>query len=73
MSFNPDSTKQAEEVVSFFKKNLSILLSLFFNNLKFEQTEAQTYLGLNLDQILTFQHNTMQIKNKGTYKGSCSP
>ena len=57
MSFNPDPTKQAKEII-FSKKIISgTHPSLFFNNSLIEQDTTQKHLGLRLDHKLTFQYN----------------
>ena len=63
MLFNPDFTKQANEIV-FSKKIIpENHPSLFFNNSLIEQATTQKHLGLTLDQKLTFQYNVNK-KNK---------
>ena len=56
MSFNPDHTKQAKEVI-FSKKKIipATHPSLFFNNSLIEQDTTQKHLTLTLDHKLTFQ------------------
>ena len=52
MSFNPDPTKQAKEVIFSKKKNSwysSSHPSLFFNNSLIEQDTTRKHLGLTLD------------------------
>ena len=57
MSFNPDPTKQAKEII-FSKKIISgTHPSLFFNNSLIEQDTTQKHLGLTLDHKLTFQYH----------------
>ena len=64
MSFNPDPTKQAKEVIfSKKKKNPGTHPSLFFNNSLIEQVTTQKHLGLTIDHKLTFQyHENKKIK-----------
>ena len=55
MFFNPDSTKQAKEVI-FSKKKKKILGThpwLFFNNSRIEQDNSK-HLSLTLDHKVTF-------------------
>ena len=55
ISFNPDPTKQVEEVVFSRKIIPCTHPSLFLNNSLIEQTTIQKHLGLTLDQKVTFQ------------------
>ena len=61
MWFNPDPTKQAEEVIfstkNLKKKKKSCYSSLFFNNSLIEEDSTQKHLGLPLDDKLTFQYH----------------
>ena len=73
MSFNPDPTKQAKEVIfstttTTTTKILGTHLSLFFNNLLTEQNTTQKHLGLTLDHKLTFQYRVNE-KIKKAMKG----
>ena len=66
MSFNPDHTKQAKEVI-FAKKKIipATHPSLFFNNSLIEQDTTQKHLTLTLDHKLTFQcHVKEKIKKR---------
>ena len=66
MSFNPDHTKQAKEVI-FSKKKIipATHPSLFFNNSLIEQDTTQKHLTLTLDHKLTFQcHVKEKIKKR---------
>ena len=58
MSFNPDLTKQAKEVI-FSKKKIvpGTHPSLIFYNSLIEQDTTQKHLGLTLDHKLTFQYH----------------
>ena len=68
MSFNPDPTKQAKEII-FSKKIISgTHPSLFFNNSLIEQDTTQKHLGLTLDHKLTFQYHVNK-KMKKAMKG----
>ena len=57
MSFNPDPTKQAKDVIFWRKKILDTHPSLFLNNLLIEQDTIQKHLSLRLDHRLTFQYH----------------
>ena len=60
MSFNPDPSKQAQEVTSSRKLQKISHPSIYFNNNPIEQVSSQKYLGMILDAKLNFQE---QIKN----------
>ena len=57
MSFKPNPTEQAKEVVFSKKEILGTHLSFFFNNSLTEQDTTQKHLGLTLDHKLTFQYH----------------
>ena len=63
MSFYPDITKQAQEIVFPRKKNDASHLSLYFNDARLQQQLAQKHLGLFLDEKLSFlEHIDVKIK-----------
>ena len=68
MYFNPDSTKQAVEVL-FSRKQLHVTLpKLTFNNSTISSEESTKHLGLILDKRLSFDHHLKEkisIANKG--------
>ena len=67
MSFNPDRTKPAHEVI-FCQKNKNIYPNLYFNNAPIVKTTSQKNLGHNLDVKLTFNnhiHETICKAMKG--------
>ena len=66
MSFNPDPTKQAKDVIFWRKKILGTHTSLFLNNLLIEQDTIQKHLGLRLDHRLTFQYHVNEKIKKAT-------
>ena len=68
MSFNPDPTKQAKEVIFSKKKNSWYSSFLFFNNSLTEQNTTQKHLGLMFDYKLTFQYHVNE-KLKKALKG----
>ena len=55
MSFNPDSNKQAQEVIFSRKLNKPNPPSLHFNNTVVIQSANQKLLGMILDTKLDFQ------------------
>ena len=61
MSFNPDSTKHAYEVVFSRKKNNIRYRSITFNNLLVERVQSQKRLGLTLDSRLNFSEHISSI------------
>ena len=60
MSFNPDPSKQAQEVTSSRKLQKISHPSIYFNNNPIEQVSFQKHLGKILDAKLNFQEH---IKN----------
>ena len=54
MSFNPDVSKQAQEVVFSRQKNISNHPAVLFNNLPINRKSTQKHLGLLLDEKLNF-------------------
>ena len=56
MSFNPDVSKQAQEVIFSRKKNFSYPVA-FFNNLPINRKSTQKHLGLWLDEKLIFSEH----------------
>ena len=49
MSFKPDPTKQAQEVIFSRNTTKTIHPKIFFNNIPVIKTDSQKYLGLDLD------------------------
>ena len=68
MSFNPDSSKQAQEVIFSSKINKVYHPPLLFNNSAVQQISSQKHLGIHLDEGLTFKYHIDKIINK-TNKG----
>ena len=64
MSFNPDPSKQAQEVI--FSRKIKKLPhpSLVFNNNNVLQTSSQKHLGVTLDVKLTFDEHLNNVLNK---------
>ena len=58
MSFNPDRTKQAQEIIFSRKKNATTHPPLFFNNSEIKLSSNQKHLGLTLDSKLSFNEHT---------------
>ena len=63
MSFNPDISKQAQEVIFSRKKNINNHPIVFFNNLPINRKSTQKHLGLLLDEKLVFsEHINEELK-----------
>ena len=58
MSFNPDPSKQAQEI-AFGRKELNLYIR--FNNNNMFQTSSQKPLDVVLDERLTFEDNFKMI------------
>ena len=68
MIFNPDASKQAQEIIFSRKPNASNHATVFFNNVPVIRDNIQRHLGLFLDSKLSFfDHINEKIKN--TTKG----
>ena len=67
MSFNPDRTKQAQEIIFSRKKNATTHAPLFFNNSEIKLSLNQKHLGLTLDSKSFNEHINDKIHqaNKG--------
>ena len=57
MSFNPDVSKQAQEIIFSRKKNINNHPVVFFNNLSINRNSTQKHLGLLLDEKLNFSEH----------------
>ena len=64
MSFNPDPSKQAQEVIFSRKIQKTCHPSIYFNNKSVKQVPSQKHLGLILDSKLNFQEHLQNILNK---------
>ena len=64
MSFNPDPSKQAQEVTFSRKVQITCHPSIYFNNKSFKQVPSQKNLGLILGSKLNFQEHLKNILNK---------
>ena len=68
MPFNPDVSKQAQEVVFSHKSHKLPHPPVLFNNVPVKRCSIQKHLGIHLDEKLNFnQHVTEKITktNKG--------
>ena len=64
MTFNPDSSKQAQEIIFSRKLKEAIHPLLLFNNNNVSQVNFQTHLGVILDVKLTFEEHLKNVFNK---------
>ena len=64
MSFDPDPSKQAQEVIFSRKINKVYHPTLLFNNSTVQQISSQKHLGIHLDEELTFKHHINEKINK---------
>ena len=64
MSFNPDPSKQAQEVIFSRKIKKSNRPELIFNNIPVNQTPYQKYLSMFLGDKLNFGEHLKYITNK---------
>ena len=64
MSFNPDPSKQAQEVIFSRKVQKTCHPSIYFSNKSVKQVSSQKHLGLILDSKLNFQEHLKNILNK---------
>ena len=64
MIFNPDTSKQAQEVVFSRKTEKVNHMSLTFNVKPVAQTSHQKHLGLYIDEKLNFSHHIKEIISK---------
>ena len=63
MSFNPDITKEAQEIIFSKMKANTSHPSFYFNNARIQLQSAQKHLGLFLDEKLLFlEHIHLKIK-----------
>ena len=68
MGFNPDLTKQAQEIIFSGKSHSLKHPDLYFNSLVVEKVKIQKCLGLKLDKKLTVKEHLKDkfaIANKG--------
>ena len=64
MSFNPDPSKQAQEVIFSRKLQKISHPSIYFNNIPIEQVSSQKHLGMILDAKLNFQEHIKNLLTK---------
>ena len=64
MSFNPDPSKQAQEIIFSRKKMKSSNPSVYFNNIPVSSTSVHKHLGMLLNDKLGYEHHLKFIFNK---------
>ena len=64
MTFNPDRSKQAQEIIFSRKLKKAIHPRLLFNNNNVSQVNFQTHLGIILEVKLTFEEHLKNVFNK---------
>ena len=64
MSFNPDPSKHAQEVIFSRKLQKSVYSPLHFNNIAMTQSTIQKHLGILFDVKLDFQGYLKNIYSK---------
>ena len=61
MSFNPDPSKQAQEVIFSRKLQKISHPSIYFNSNPIEQVSSKKHLGMILDAKLNFQEHMKNL------------
>ena len=64
MSFNPDPSKQAQEVILSRKAKKEYLPPLAFNNNNASETNSQKHVSVVLDNLLSFEDHLKLTLNK---------
>ena len=64
MSFNPDPSKQAQEVIFSRKKMKPSYPSVYFNNIPLSSTSVHKHLGMLLVDKLSYEHHLKFVLNK---------
>ena len=64
MSFNPDISKQAHEVIFSHKRSITCHPPLTFNNIPVAQTNSQKHLRMRLDKKLNFEEQLKKVESK---------
>ncbi len=65
MTFNPDITKQAIEVICSWKKNKPVHPPLQFDRIPVARKSSTKHLGIILDERLTFQGRSQDFQRGG--------
>ena len=64
MSFNPDPSKQAQEITFSRKKMKSSHPSVYFYNIPVSSTSVHKHLGMLLNDKLSYEHHLKSALNK---------
>ena len=64
MSFNPDPSKEDQEVIFSHKLQKISHPSIYFNNNPIEQVSSQEHLGMILDTKFNFQEHIKKLLTK---------
>ena len=64
MSFNPDISKQAHEIIFSRKNLLTFHPPLTFNSIPVAQKNCQKHLGMQLDKKLNFDEHLGKVESK---------
>ena len=64
MSYNPDISKQAHEVIFSHKRSIASHPPLPFNNIPVAQTNFQKHLGMQFDKKLNFKECLNKVESK---------
>ena len=64
MNFNPDSSRQAQEVIFSRKSKKISHPPLFFSNIQVPQSSSHKHLGIALDEYLTFCKHLKMLTSK---------
>ena len=64
MNFNPDPSKQPQEVILSRKSKKINHPPLFFDNIQVSQSSCQKYLGIILNKQLTFCKHLEMLTSK---------
>ena len=64
MSFNPDPSKQAQEIIFSRRKVKSSHPSVYFKNISVSSNSVHKHLGMSLDDKLSYKHHLKSVLNK---------
>ena len=64
MKFNPDSNKQAQDIIISRKKTASLHLVVHFDNRPVKSTQIHKHLGMMHDSNLSYEYSIKSILNK---------
>ena len=64
MSFNPDISKQAHEIIFSSKRSIIFHPPLTFNDIPVAQTNSQNHLGMQLDKRIYFEEHLSKVESK---------